>query len=136
MPNFVPELFIRFVELGTKARFCQPIDHAASIPRFILGYRRNDGLDRRQPSGEGSAVMLDERAEEAFERPGKRAVNHDGTVILPVASAIFQLETFGQNEINLDRTKLPRTAERIANVDVELRTVEGAAAFVDGGGEF
>ena len=58
-------------------------------------------------------------------------MDHDRAVILAVGGAVLQFEASRQYEIDLHRAELPRAADRVAHVDVELGAVERAAALVD-----
>ncbi len=131
MADLVSKLLVAFVEMYAEAHALEPRANLAPVVDLVLGDRRNDCLHRCEPCRKRAAVMLDEDAEEAFERTGKRAMNHYGAMIGAVASAIGEFEAFRQDEINLHGTQLPLAADRIANVDIELRAVESAAAFVD-----
>src|SRR5665213_2394762 len=53
-------------------------------------------------------------------------------MVVAVGAAILQLETVGQDEVDLHGAELPFAADRVVQVDVELRAVERASAGVDG----
>ena len=55
---------------------------------------------------------------------------HYGAVLFVVCAHIFKLEPFGKLHIELYRTALPRSSETVGEMEVELRTVESAVAFV------
>src|ERR1035438_9365063 len=88
-------------------------------------------LYRREPQREGSAVMLDEYAEKALNRPKQRAVNHHRLMALAVFADIFQLEAGGQGEVELHGGQLPETAEDIDDFYIDFRAVEGCFAGND-----
>ena len=44
---------------------------------------------------------------------------------------VLHLETLREVEVDLDRTALPFTPERIGDLHIDLRPVEGTAALVD-----
>ena len=79
--------------------------------------------------------MLDQDADEALERAEDRAVDHDRALGLSVAVDVFQTEALGLLEIDLDRGDLPATRQRILDLDVDLRAVEGAGARIQLEGE-
>ena len=74
--------------------------------------------------------MFDQDSEETFQRPEQCAVNHIRLVALSVLADVVDLETFRQIEVELDRGGLPFASDRILYLEVDLRSVECAAAFV------
>ena len=58
-------------------------------------------------------------------------MDHDRSVLLTVSSDVLEFETLRKLEVKLDRTALPCSADRIYQMEVDLRTVECAVAFVD-----
>ncbi len=50
-------------------------------------------------------------------------------MFLVIIAGVFELETFGQIEIELDRSQLPDAADRVLDLDVDLGTVERCLAF-------
>ena len=85
-------------------------------------------LHGREPQGEGAGVVLDEDAEEAFDRAEERAVHHDGLVHLAVFADVFELEARGEVEVELHGGELPQAAEDVDELDVDLGAVEGGFA--------
>jgi hypothetical protein len=69
--------------------------------------------------------VLDQDAQEPFERAEDRAVEHDGAVRLPVLAHVGQVEVLGLREVALDRSELPGAAERVLDDEVDLGAVEG-----------
>ena len=74
--------------------------------------------------------MLDEDAEEALEGAEDRAVEHDGAMLVPVFGRVRELEAVRVREVHLQRAELPRSADRVRDLEVELRPVERAVARV------
>jgi len=103
----------------------------ARVVQLIFGNGNEYGLHRRQPRREGAAEMLDDDGKKSLERSGQSPVDHHRRVVATVVAAILQVETTRQHEIDLHRTQLPFSSDRVANVDVEFRPVKCAAAFVD-----
>jgi hypothetical protein len=88
-------------------------------------------LDRGQPSREGAAIVFDDDADEAFNRAEDDAVEHDRLDLLALFIDIVAAEAVREVHIELNRAALPSPAHRIAELEVELRAVEGAVARVD-----
>ena len=57
-------------------------------------------------------------------------MDHYGTMLFVIGTHIFKLKPFGKLHIELNRAALPCSAETVREVEVELRTVECAVAFV------
>ena len=74
--------------------------------------------------------MLDEDPEEALEAAEQGAVHHVGLVFLAILAGVGHGEALGLVEVELDRAELPRPPQRVADLQVDLRSVEGAAALV------
>ena len=75
--------------------------------------------------------MLDENRVEALEGPEHGAVNHHRAVLRPVGSDVAQVETLRKIVVQLNRSQLPAPTDRVANLEVDLRPIEGSIAFVD-----
>ncbi len=94
---------------------------------MTVGDRDDDGLDRREPERERAGEVLDEDADEALERAVDRAMDRDRPLRLAVLVDVGQVETLGQHDqVDLDGGHLPLAPERVVDVDVDLRCVEGA----------
>ena len=50
---------------------------------------------------------------------------------LAILADVLELEALGHVEVELRRIQLPRSTQRVLDVDVDLRPVEGAFAFLD-----
>src|SRR5580704_2496199 len=131
MPNLVPELLVSFVHLDPKARFGEPRCDFASVACLMFRNRRDDRLDRCQPSRERAAVMFDQNTKETFQRARKCAMDHDWVMILTVGRSVLQSKASRQHKIHLYRAKLPRASNRIPHVNVQLRSIKGPAAVID-----
>ena len=75
--------------------------------------------------------MLDQDTDETLDGTEAYAVDHDRSVLLTVSADVLKLETLRKLEVKLDRTALPCSADRIYQMEVDLRTVECAVTFVD-----
>src|SRR5690242_8109710 len=75
--------------------------------------------------------MLGEDADEALERAEDRAVDHDRTLGLAVRVDVLERKPVRLLEVDLDRRDLPSPAERVLDIDVDLRAIEGAVARIE-----
>src|SRR4051794_35536481 len=89
-----------------------------------LAHRQDPDLDRREPEREGPRVVLDEDADEALERAEERAVDNEHRMLDVVGAHVGEPETLRHLPVQLDRPELPRAAERVGDVQVDLRPVE------------
>ena len=71
-------------------------------------------------------MMLDQYADEAFEASKDRAMEHDRPVPLAILADIGGVEPVGQDRVRLHRADLPGAADRVGQMEFELRRVEGA----------
>ena len=69
--------------------------------------------------------MLYQDAEKAFDGAIESAVHHERLVLFAIFPNVFQIETFGQGEIELHRGKLPEAADGVDQLDVDFGTIEG-----------
>ena len=75
--------------------------------------------------------MLDQDTDETLDGTEAYAVDHDRSVLLTVSADVLKLETLRKLEVKLDRTALPCSADRIYQMEVDLRAVESTVAFID-----
>ena len=68
--------------------------------------------------------MLDQDAEEALDRTPQRAMHHQRLVAVAVFADVFQFEARRQIEIELHGGQLPRAADGVDQLHVDLRAVE------------
>src|SRR3954452_12798838 len=73
-------------------------------------------------------MMLDQDADEALVRPEDRAVEHDRPMPLAILADVGRVQQLGQYTIGLQRADLPGTADRILEVPLKLRRIEGPFA--------
>ena len=102
-----------------------------SIRARLLGDRKNLDLAWAQPDRELAFVILGQNTNEALEGTKASAVNHDWLLLGAIGVNVLKLEVVRQLEVKLDGTALPRTAEAVGQMEVNLRTVESAIALVD-----
>jgi hypothetical protein len=75
--------------------------------------------------------VLDEDADEPLEAAHQRAVNHHRLVIGVVGALVGELELLRHVVVELHGSELPRTADRVRHVQIDLRAVERAVALVE-----
>ena len=74
--------------------------------------------------------MLEEHAEEALDGAEQGPVQHDRAVPGVVGADVLEVEALRVVEVALDRRQLPRPADGVAHVDVDLRAVEGGVTLL------
>ncbi len=98
---------------------------------MTVGDRDHRRLQRGQPRRERAGEVLDQDPNEPLDRSEQRTVDHHGSLPVPVLVNVLDPEPVGSLEVDLDRGELPVAADRVADIDVDLRPVEGAVALVD-----
>ena len=96
-----------------------------------VGNRQNDCLFGREPKRECTGEMLNQNADEAFDRAEHHAVNHNRAVFLAVRADIFRFKALRQLEVELNGAALPGAPERIFQMEVDFRAVESTVTLVD-----
>jgi hypothetical protein len=92
---------------------------------MAVGDRQQHGLHRRQPDREAPRVVLDQDAGEAFHGAEQGAVDHHRDVLGVVGPRVVQVEALGHLEVDLAGPTLPGAPQRVGDVKVDLRPVEG-----------
>ena len=98
---------------------------------MAVGNWEHDGLDGRQPERKRSGEVLDQNRNESLEAAENGTVDHHRPVLGVVGADVFQVEVLGLLVVELDRRALPLSANRIGDIEVDLRPVERAILFVD-----
>ena len=75
--------------------------------------------------------MLDDDADEALQRPEDGAVDHHRAVLGVVGADVLELEPLRHRVVDLHGAELPRAADRVRDLVLQLRTVERSLAGVD-----
>ena len=122
------------VRSSTSTRSPASRSRATTSPAYVVvavGDRQHDRLDRRQPERELAGVVLDQDPDEALEGAHQRAVDHHRAVLGVVGAGVGELEALGHRVVELDGAELPRAADRVGHVQVDLRAVERAVALVE-----
>src|SRR2546430_17603391 len=74
--------------------------------------------------------MLDEEPRDPLDRAEARAMHHQGATRFVIRARVLEVEALRQRVIELDGRALPLAADRVVELDVDLRSVERAAADV------
>ena len=122
---------MRVVDLGAQARGVQRRGGRAGGVDVTVGDRQRGGLQRREPERQLAGVVLEQDPDEALEGAEQRAVDHHRAVVLVVGARVGEVEALGQVVVGLHRADLPRAAERVGHVQVDLGRVERALALGD-----
>jgi hypothetical protein len=96
-----------------------------------VGHGDQAQLLRGQPERERATVVLDQYRAEPLQGPEDRAVDHHRPVPLVVVARVLHVEALGKGEVALDGRELPQPPERVAEVEIDLRSVERPLAFGD-----
>ena len=115
---------------GRRPRAARPATRRGVLG-VAVGDRQHDRLHRRQPDREAAGVVLDQDPGEALHRAEQGAVDHHRAVRRVVGAGVGEVEALGHLEVELAGAALPGAAERVGDVEVDLRPVEGAVAGVE-----
>ena len=96
-----------------------------------VGDGQHDRLQRREPQRKCPGIVLDEHRDEALEAAEDGPMDDHRPVVGVVGARVLQIEPLRQLVVELDRRALPLPADRIRDVEVDLRPVERAVAFVE-----
>ena len=131
LTDLIADLLVTVVDLNANTSGCKLIGNLMSIRTRLLGDRKNLDLAWAQPDRELTFVVLGQNTNEALKRTKASAVNHDWLLLGTVGVNVLKLEVVRQLEVKLDGTALPRSAEAVGQMEVNLRTVERTVALVD-----
>ena len=107
------------------------IENFFAVICVFVGDRQNFYLYRCKPGRECTCEMLDQDSDETLNGTVNNTVDHDRTMFLAVSSCVFQFESLRQLEVKLNGTALPGSSDGVFQMEVDLRSVECAVAFVD-----
>src|ERR687898_439370 len=88
-------------------------------------------LHRREPQRKRTGVVLDEDRDESLEAAEDRAMDDDRTMLGIVGPRVLQIEIFGLHVVELYRRALPFAADRVRDIEIDLRSVKRAILLVD-----
>ena len=129
--DLLVHVLVGVVRLAADAEVFELFDDFLRVV-VVRGADRHDGdLIGREPEGERTLEVLDDDADEALEGAVDGAVDDDGHLDAALLGLIGQAEIVGQLEVQLDGAALPFAAQRVLDLEVDLRAIEGAVALVD-----
>src|SRR5499425_378129 len=135
LANPIAELLVAVVEVDASPRCPQPRVHAFRVLAVLLADGQHARLHGGKPRGERPREVLGDDGHEALVGPEDGAVDHHRALGLTVGVDVLAVEPVGQVQVDLDRGELPGTSQGIVHVDVDLGSVEGSVARVEGIGE-
>src|SRR5208282_2263228 len=121
-------LFVAGVDLDAHSDGLELIRDFVGVLRVAFADGDHRHLHRREPYRERARVVLNEHAEETLDRSVESAVHHDRLLAGAVFGNVFEAEALRQVEVELHRRQLPQAADRVYQLDVDLRPVEGGFA--------
>ena len=119
------------VDGGANTSLGELIEQLFRVGLDLVGDRQQAHLFRGQPEGVIAGVVLGHDPEETLQRTEDGAVDHDRPLLAAVGGDVVELEAFRQVEIQLDGGALPHPSDRVFNLQVDLGSVEGAAALIN-----
>src|SRR6266508_257513 len=126
LANARAELLISCVHFDPQPGAGQPLRGGARRRGEAVGHWQHDRLDGRDPERKVARRVLDQDPEEALHRSEDRAVEHDRTVGFAVLADVGEIEEVRLGKVNLHRSQLPWTPDRVLHPEVDLGTVEVA----------
>ena len=92
--------------------------------RLLIAQREDADLFGRKPEREIAGVMLDQKADEPFVRPQRRAMDAQRCLVRIVLVPIDQAEAFGHGEVHLVGRQCEFAADDAPDLHVDLRAVK------------
>ena len=129
--NFITNLLLAVVDRRPEPCCGQFRLYRLPIVEMAVGDGQHRRLDRRQPHRESPGIVLDQQGDEPLEAAENRPVDDHRPVLGVVHADVLQLEALRHLVIELDGGALPLPADRVGDVEVDLRAVKGAVALVD-----
>ena len=126
--DFCGELFVAVVEMNADVVALESFGDVLGVVGDFFADGADLDLDGREPEREGAGVMLDQDAEETFDGAEQRAMDHQRLMLGAIFGDVFEAETRGEIEIELDGGELPGTADGVDELDVDFGAVEGGFA--------
>src|SRR6266536_5292337 len=121
----------RLADLDPVAVGAEPLAECARLLEMRLAHREDPDLHRCEPEWERAGVLLREDADEPLERAVERTVDDEHRMLHVVRPHVGEPETLRHLPVELNRPELPGAAQRVGDVQVDLRPVERALARAD-----
>ena len=130
LPDLISNLFLPLVEVGPQPGPPELVADRGGVGQVAVGNRQHHRLNRRQPQRKRPGVVLDQDGDEPLEAAENRPVDDHRPVLGVVGADVFQVEILRLHVIELNRGALPLPADRVGDVEVDLRAVERAVLLV------
>src|SRR6266478_7660638 len=131
LAHLVADLLVAGINEDAQPGGAQFAGDLVGISRRLVGDRGDDRLYRGEPEREMAGVMLDQDPDKALHRAEDRAVQHDRGVSAAILADIDRAKPPRHVEVELHGTALPLSADRVAQVEFELRPMECALTRVE-----
>ncbi len=119
------------VEVRAHAGIVERLVHLVRVLEVLVRDRQHPHLLRGKPHRERAGEVLGEDRDEALERAAHGAMDHHRTMVGVVLADVLEVEALRRVVVELDRAELPRAADRVGDVEVDLRTVKGAVTRLE-----
>src|SRR3954471_23577493 len=102
----------------------ESLDHRLCEILHLVGDRNHTYLLGRQPERECARVVLDQPPDESLHRSNENTMQHRRPVRCVVSACVFEPESLRKIEVELNGRSLPLAADRVDQLEVQLRTIE------------
>lgn len=123
---FVSNFLAAVIEEGTDAGIFEHLRDGFGVGDEGVGDGKDSDLDGSQPSGEDAGEVFDEDTDETLIGAEDGAMDDDGTCDGIIGGDVFELEAFGELEVELDGCALDLPPEGVGECDIDFWAVEGA----------
>src|SRR4030042_2348231 len=119
LPNLEYQLLIPEILFDAYPLLRELVVDLLCVRDMSLCDSEKNGLDRGQPYGERTPVMLDQHPNEPFHRSEDHPMKHHRATGFPITPHIREIEPFRHGEIRLDRRTLPSSADRVFQFHID-----------------
>src|SRR3569833_3522194 len=109
-------------------RVVQTFRDRLGVLAIVVRDRQHPNLFRREPNWKRAREVLDENRDETLERTAHGAMDYHRAMRSVVLADVRQIEALGCVVVELNRAELPLTADRVADVEVDLQTIKNTNA--------
>src|SRR5438128_60670 len=120
IPYLSIHALLAHIHLGTYTGSFEHLQDFFGIPYMAVRDGNDHCLNRGKPYWEGPGIMLKQDRDQALQGAEVGPVDHDRPVTLTVLADILQIEALRQVVVHLRRTKLPLTAQSVAEEKIEF----------------
>ena len=98
---------------------------------MLVGDWHYTHLAGSKPYRKSTGIILDQDTDKTFYRTINHTMDHNRAMLQTVFAGIGQIKFLRQQHIQLNSAALPGTPDRVSQVEVDLRAIEGTIAFID-----